>query len=142
MLKCAADDPANQLSHAINTHPSARMSPSPRGCLLLRPFSSSYDFAIRHTRGASGCGRLLRSLTLAAVIGLLSAVLLSGADRGRAAKSAEETDLIREMKGHTERVLSVAFSPNGRYILSASQDRTLRLWSVRTGEEFLCLRGH
>jgi len=38
-------------------------------------------------------------------------------------------------RGHTDDVASCAFSPDGQSILSASHDRTVRLWSVSTGEE-------
>ena len=36
-------------------------------------------------------------------------------------------------------VASVAFSPDGRWLASGSDDRTLRLWNVETGEaEVVC----
>jgi WD40 repeat protein len=37
------------------------------------------------------------------------------------------------MTGHTAPVLAVAFSPNGRLLVSGSQDTTLRLWNAETG---------
>ncbi|XP_075655234.1 small ribosomal subunit protein RACK1x-like [Castanea sativa] len=42
--------------------------------------------------------------------------------------------------GHTKDVLSVAFSINNRQIVSASHDRTIKLWNTRTGSRaFLSL---
>ena len=39
------------------------------------------------------------------------------------------------MEGHTDGVLSVAYSPDGERIVSGSGDRTIRLWHRRTGAQ-------
>jgi WD40 repeat protein len=44
--------------------------------------------------------------------------------------------------GHTRGVLGIAFSPDGRRIATASDDRTVKLWDFETGEEVLTLRDH
>jgi WD40 repeat protein len=36
--------------------------------------------------------------------------------------------------GHTNGVSSVAFSPDGQYIVSGSDDGTIRVWNAMTGE--------
>ena len=47
-----------------------------------------------------------------------------------------------DLKGHTDAVTSVAFSPNGRTLASGSADETIRLWNVNTRELIETLEGH
>ena len=44
--------------------------------------------------------------------------------------------------GHTGSVNSAVFSLDGRYILSGSDDGTLKLWEISTGREVRTFRGH
>ncbi|TLD25037.1 hypothetical protein PspLS_06272 [Pyricularia sp. CBS 133598] len=46
------------------------------------------------------------------------------------------------LEGHNDSVDSVAFSPNGQMIASASFDNTLRLWDAATGAHLQTLKGH
>ena len=47
------------------------------------------------------------------------------------------------LRGHEDRVYSVAFSADGTRIVSGSHDNTLRLWDAKTGQPIgEPLRGH
>jgi WD40 repeat protein len=42
--------------------------------------------------------------------------------------------------GHTGKIRSVGYSPDGRLIISASEDETIKLWDVQTGDCLATLR--
>ena len=46
------------------------------------------------------------------------------------------------LAGHTDQILSVAYSPDGTRIATASLDGTARIWDASTGQELHTLAGH
>jgi WD domain, G-beta repeat len=53
-----------------------------------------------------------------------------------------EQRLVRTFAGHTDVVLSVAFSPGGETVLSGSGDKTLKLWDIVNGRALRSFTGH
>jgi len=43
------------------------------------------------------------------------------------------------MQGHTSDIVAVAFSPNGRFVVSASEDKSVIIWSVENQEALATL---
>lgn len=52
----------------------------------------------------------------------------------------ESGERFQRFEGHTDRVVSVAFSPDGNLIASGSQDNTTRIWNVQSGKSLHVLR--
>jgi small GTP-binding protein len=50
--------------------------------------------------------------------------------------------LVRTLRGHTNLIGRIAWSPDGRLLASPSADRTIRLWDAETGKCIRTLTGH
>ncbi|KAG0068522.1 hypothetical protein BGZ90_000529, partial [Linnemannia elongata] len=70
-------------------------------------------------------------------------IVISNSDNGTAQVWETQTGKPgTTLKGHTEAVNEVAFSPCGQQIVSTSDDTTIRLWCARTGASLQVLEGH
>ena len=58
------------------------------------------------------------------------------------APTALPAQQLRTLESHDDDIYSLAFSPDGRLLVSASGDETIRLWDPRTGAELRTLKGH
>src|SRR5690349_16017147 len=56
--------------------------------------------------------------------------------------AADEQAPRATLTGHTGDVFGVAFSPDGKQLVSGSTDKTVKVWNVETGKPVTTLDGH
>src|SRR5437868_9946691 len=50
--------------------------------------------------------------------------------------------LRQVLRGHTDTITRIAWSPDGSYLASPSRDKTIQIWDARTGACVHTLQGH
>ncbi|MFM6265641.1 MAG: WD40 repeat domain-containing protein, partial [Dolichospermum sp.] len=45
-------------------------------------------------------------------------------------------------KAHSDSVTAIAFTPDGKTVISGSRDNTIKAWDLKTGEVKLTFEGH
>ena len=70
----------------------------------------------------------------------------SSGETAKPAKKPKQDDslavLERKLTGHTDWVNSVAVSPDGKWVASGSDDKTVKIWDIETGNCQATLEGH
>ncbi|MDR7593308.1 MAG: WD40 repeat domain-containing protein [Armatimonadota bacterium] len=129
----------------FNAHPHATFSPD--GRLIL--FADPWDGAARLVEAVTG--RQVRASQLRRfAVGVTAytphgqMVATSFDDYTVRLWNAATGQPVRVLRGHEALVTALAFSRDGRFLLSGSEphDRTVRLWDVATGRGLRTFRGH
>jgi WD40 repeat protein len=87
----------------------------------MRPLSTSFSLAFA-----------------AAIVVLVLVVVLPWLP---AAEGDSAPGIVATMKGHSEAVYAVAFTPDGKHVVSGSGDHTLKVWDSATGKEIKTFGG-
>jgi WD40 repeat protein len=90
-------------------------------------------------------GRPLRSVRVPRVTAVdfgLADALATGSADGTLRFWTSSGSLVRTLRKNDNALTSVHFDRSGARVVTGSEDRTARVWDVRTGRELLVLRGH
>src|SRR5262249_13565504 len=63
-------------------------------------------------------------------------------DRTAKVWDARTGDEVLTLMGHTDRVTSASWSPDGARIVTGSWDKTAKVWDAKSGAELLTFQGH
>ena len=71
----------------------------------------------------------------------------SGENTNKKTESSAKVDYtkftcLKTLEGHSDNVKSVAYSPDGKKIVSGSNDGTIKIWDANTGQCLKTLKGH
>lgn len=119
----------------------------PRGGILSptgEPGCISHYDAVSGTRRVGDVMNSPVSVGPGAAPGAAQRVAAVQAWRGRdiGIWNAETGERLATLRGHSDAVFAIEFSPDGLRIATAGDDQTIRIWDGRTYEEIVQLRGH
>jgi WD40 repeat protein len=111
------------------------------GTVKIWDASTMHSESIRRLAFEPGNGELLATASADTTVKLWK--VASGPDTTCADMTSGTLKAAgKPLRGHNDSVSSVAFSPNGEILATASDDQTVRLWKVGSGQLVATLSGH
>ncbi|MEA5571307.1 serine/threonine-protein kinase [Calothrix sp. UHCC 0171] len=127
--------PVSPLASTVIPHSPASISAAPQG-LLKKLSKQNFNFRKILLLGAAV------TLVGTQIYGYVRYGLLPTNPISIIASIPSGVLLQRTLKGHSGGVFSVAISPDGKTLASGSNDGTIKLWNIKTGEQIRSLRDH
>jgi WD40 repeat protein len=53
-----------------------------------------------------------------------------------------DSPLLQTLVGHTDEILALEVTPDSQWLISGSEDHTIKVWDIATGQEIYTLTGH
>jgi len=119
--------------------------------------SGSYDYTIKLWNAQTG--EAIRTMRVRGLfpsgqaLGLTPSGVAFSPDGRRIASGEGDRRFVRvwdastgaqlmALRGHKDLVRCAAFSPDGKYIVSGSDDKTIKVWDAMSGSEIITFQGH
>ena len=168
---CDLPLPSRKLVKSRSFPPPGLVGPPPPSLRLLRPppphkrlMLAAFKHAVSSLKEVAAGGVPRGVVTLGGHRGSVRCVAFSPDGRHAATASGDNTLAVWDLRsaskrldlgtvpenltgggvgaGHRHIVTSVAFSPDGGFVVSASHDKTLRVWSMQDGSALATFIGH
>src|ERR1043166_1243749 len=91
-----------------------------------------------HTKHSAKVRLFLGTILTLALIAFLIGFPASG-QPGKDGKDGPA--LLQTLKGHSSAVFALAFTPDGKFLITGSFDKTLKMWDPATGQELRTFGG-
>ena len=136
-------EPAKLQSAGLSFYPVATAADGARLEISASPGSSFYD-VLKLQRGADTIAHIQRSekdgyAHNAFALSAGHSTIITGGGSGWLRGYDSAGRHVRDYTGHTGDIWAVATSPDERFLLSASDDQTLSLWNMQSGELLVSL---
>lgn len=142
---------AEPTSQPAQTVAAQMISPSTQKSTPASPALQT-SASVERGRGWSTPGKVILGVIFAVLIVALTALavlkwlpLIAADKQPKASDTSNQPvsfKLNQTLAGHSDGVMPIAFSPDGRLLASGSMDKTIKLWDVRTGTLKQTLTGH
>jgi WD40 repeat protein len=89
-----------------------------------------------------GNTRYFRGIVRFAPLAPLAVIQIDAYDREASVYSLEAMKIIGRLDGHEKRISVIEFTPDEKYIITGSNDGSIRIWSPANGDRVTTLAGH